>query len=186
MSKDYLTDFVLVGGTALSLQIGHRTSIDLDLFTNVDYAANEKYDLLLKDFELAEALVNDRSTLIIEIEGVKVDLIKFKYPFRAPIIEVDNIRLLSIEDIAPMKIDAITGRGKKKDFYDLYFLIQYFSLPQILQWYDQMFHHVTMFHVWKSLTYFEDAEGDADPLVFDKSITWPKVKSSIEAVVRQL
>lgn len=186
MAKDYLNEFVLVGGTALSLQIGHRTSIDLDLFSNSLFSADDLYEDLSADFSMATPFVKDRSTLITEIRGIKTDFIRFKYSFQKPIIEVDDIRLLDIEDIAPMKLDAIAGRGKKKDFFDLYFLLERYSLPEMLTWYTAMFQHTTVFHVWKSLTYFEDAESDGDPLVFNKTVTWGSVKERIKEEVAKL
>ena len=186
MTKPYLDSFVLVGGTALALQIGHRTSIDLDLFTHELFSAAAIYDQLEDELRVAEPFVKDKSTLLMEIEGIKTDFIRFKYPFQRPIIYSEGVRLLHIEDIAPMKLDAITGRGKKKDFFDLYFLLQRFSLPQMLDWYAAMFQHNTLFHVWKSLTYFEDAESDGSPLVFDKMVTWEVVKSAIQKAVAAL
>lgn len=186
MTKPFLDSFVLVGGTALALQIGHRTSIDLDLFTNELFSAADIYDQLGEDLHVAEPFVKDKSTLLTEIEGIKTDFIRFKYSFQRSIIHSDGIRLLHIEDIAPMKLDAITGRGKKKDFFDLYYLLQRFPLPQMLDWYAAMFQHNTLFHVWKSLTYFEDAESDGEPLVFDKMVTWEVVKSSIQKAVAAL
>lgn len=186
MTKPYLESFVLVGGTALALQIGHRTSIDLDLFTNESFSADDLYEQLGEDFQIAEPFVKDKSTLLTEIEGIKTDFIRFKYAFQRPVVNIEGIRLLSMEDIAPMKLDAITGRGKKKDFFDLYFLLQHFSLPQMLDWYAAMFQHNTLFHVWKSLTYFEDAESDGEPLVFDKKVSWELVKAAIRKAVTEL
>src|ERR1700733_2766246 len=109
MQKSYLEHFVLVGGTALALQIGHRQSNDLDLFTNQDFNTSELIPLLLNDYSLKPTLQMPQ-TLICEINNIKVDFIRFKYPFIRPVIETDGIRILSIEDIAPMKLDAITGR----------------------------------------------------------------------------
>ena len=121
MLKDYLKQFVLVGGTALALQIGHRKSIDLDMFTVKDFDSEKLVPKLLKEYNLVP-LLQMPQTLICEINGVKVDFIRFKYSFMRPIVKVGRIRMLSLEDIAPMKLDAITGRGNKKDFFDLYFL----------------------------------------------------------------
>ena len=89
-------------------------------------------------------------TLIIDIDNVKVDFIRFKYPFAFPFLQQDNITLLDLRDIAPMKIDAITARGRKKDFYDLFFLLRHFELDAMMQWYDAMFKKVTIFHIWKA------------------------------------
>jgi predicted nucleotidyltransferase component of viral defense system len=177
-TEDYLSDFVLVGGTALSLQIGHRKSIDLDFFTVSDFDSNlliahlsPKYNLTVRH--------QTAQTLIGMIDGIKVDFIRFRYPFIRPMISLEGIRMLSVEDIAPMKLDAIVGRGKKKDFYDLYFLLQQYNLKELLALYNEKYKHQSDFHVIRSLAYFEDAETDPDPLVFDTNLSWDSVKNAI-------
>lgn len=185
MQKDYLRQFVLVGGTALALQIGHRRSVDLDLFSVSDFDTDALLENLQQDFVVVPK-AQTKGSLIIEIEGIKVDFIRFKYSFVYPIHIVDEIRMLSIEDIAPMKIDAIAGRGSKKDFYDLYFLLEKFSIQQIIEWYSQKYQHSTLFHVIKSLTWYEDAEPQVLPDVLFKKVSWPQVKKRIEQVVATL
>jgi len=185
MLKDYLKQFVLVGGTALALQIGHRKSIDLDMFTVKDFDSEKLVPKLLKEYNLVP-LLQMPQTLICEINGVKVDFIRFKYSFMRPIVKVGRIRMLSLEDIAPMKLDAITGRGNKKDFFDLYFLLQQFSLETIFGLYKEKYPHQTIFHVARSLVYFEDAEANPDPIVFDKKVTWAKVKKTISKEIQKL
>ena len=182
-SESYLSNFFLVGGTALSLQIGHRKSIDLDFFTIVDFESSflinqllEKYNLIVRN-QTAQSLVG-------VIDGIKVDFIRFHYPFSRPVVEIEGVRMLSVEDIAPMKLDA--GRGKKKDFYDLYFLLQKFNLREILNLYSEKFKHQTNFHVIKSLSYFEDAEPEPDPIVFEKDLSWEKVKKTILSALENL
>jgi predicted nucleotidyltransferase component of viral defense system len=185
MGKDYLREFVLVGGTALALQFGHRKSIDLDMFTIQDFDTEKLVPALLKDYDLVPSLQLPQ-TLICNINGIKVDFIRFKYCFIRPIVEVAPIRMLSIEDIAPMKLDAITGRGSKKDFFDLYFLLQHFSLENLFELYKEKYPHQTVFHVARSLVYFKDAEDYPDPIVFDKKVTWAKVKKAISQEIKKL
>jgi hypothetical protein len=183
MAESALEQFNLVGGTALSLQIGHRKSIDLDLFTQQDFEAELILEHLIVAGYQPEVVFQQKQTLIVNIEGVKVDFIRFRYAFAHPIQLIDGIRLTSIQDITCMKIDAIMGRGKKKDFCDLYFLLQRFSLKEMMDWYSQMFRHSTLFHVYKSLTWFEDADVDGDLDVFDKNFTWEKAKKAIVKAV---
>jgi hypothetical protein len=173
-----LAHFVLVGGTALALQIGHRKSIDLDFFCPEPFDAHKLLSNLQDKYEIIAINIDD-NTLIAEVNGVKVDFIRFRYPFKKPYLIEDGITLLDINDIAPMKIDAITGRGHKKDFFDLYFLLKHFSLADILDKYKTMFGHSIIFHVLKSLTYFDDAELNPNPLTMDKSISWPIIKKKI-------
>lgn len=185
MQKDYLKQFVLVGGTALALQIGHRKSVDLDLFTIQDFSTDELLPTLLQDYRLQPDMQMPQ-TLICSIEDIKVDFIRFKYPFIRPFVEIDGIKMLSVEDIAPMKLDAITGRGSKKDFYDLYYLLQLFDLEKLFALYKEKYPHQTTFHVARSLVYFEDAENNPDPYIFDKKLTWTKVKKAIVKVIQKL
>ncbi len=186
MQKPYLNSFFLVGGTSLSLQIGHRQSIDLDLFTTENFDAELIYQHLEEDFNITQTLVKLKQTLILEIDNVKVDLIRFKYPLLFPIKQFEHLRLADIRDIAPMKLDAMSARGKKKDFFDIFFLLEKFSLEKMLEFHVNMYPHGTAFHIIRSLTYFEDAEADGDPIVFDKSITWEKVKKELREQVRKL
>jgi predicted nucleotidyltransferase component of viral defense system len=185
MQKEYLNSFVLVGGTALALQLGNRKSIDLDLFSNTDFASNELLTSLLNDYQI---LVNNQlsQTLITTINYVKVDFIKFHYPFIRPFLVIENIRMASLEDIAAMKLDAITGRGSKKDFYDLFFLLQHYSIDELFSFYTEKYPHQTTFHVARSLTYFDDADIQPSPIVFDKTITWETVKQKIISVIKAL
>jgi predicted nucleotidyltransferase component of viral defense system len=178
MQKEYLDSFVLVGGTALALQLGSRKSIDLDMFSNTEFSSNEILASLLSDYQI---VVNNQlsQTLISTINHVKVDFIKFHYPFIRPFVIIENIRMASLEDIAAMKLDAITGRGSKKDFYDLFFLLQHYSLDELFLFYTEKYPHQTTFHVARSLTYFDDAEIQPNPIVFDKNITWKAVKEKI-------
>jgi hypothetical protein len=100
------------------------------------------------------------------IQGVKVDLVHFKYAFHFPIIDMDSVRLADMRDVAPLKLDAVTKRGSKNDFYSMFFLLERFSLQQILDWCTQMYRHATSFHVIKSLPCFEDAAQKEGPIVF--------------------
>ena len=185
MQKEYLNSFVLVGGTALALQLGNRKSIDLDLFSNTDFSSNELLISLLNDYQI---VVNNQlsQTLISTINEVEVDFIKFHYPFIRPIVIIENIRMASLEDIAAMKLDAITGRGSKKDFYDLFFLLKQYSIDELFSFYTEKYPHQTTFHVARSLTYFEDAEMQPNPVVFDKTITWEVVKQKIISSIQTL
>ncbi len=184
-SRSYLEKFFLVGGTALALQMGHRKSIDLDLFTLEDY----NHEILLKqlqaEFEV-DVKVSTPSLFITDIDTVKVDFVRHRYPLMFPMLIIDGVRMPDIKDIAPMKLDAVTKRGSKKDFYDIYYLLQRMSLREMLDLYNNKYKLSTMFHIIKSLTYFDDAEEDIQPFVFDKKITWLKVKRFIQKSVQDI
>jgi len=186
MSLEALAQFYLVGGTALALQIGHRFSIDLDLFTTEPFDKPDLLDLLNIHFEDVTLESEGTSMLITNIDQVKVDFVKMGYPVLFPSIAIEGVRMLDIRDIAPMKLKAIAQRGSKKDFYDIYFLLPEIPLSEMLRLFSEKFQQQEIFHIIKSLTYFEDAEQYADPNVFDKMVTWAKVKNKILEVVQQL
>lgn len=182
--EPFLANNFLVGGTALALQIGHRLSVDLDLFTHTPFAGEQLLEVLQEKYTVQPLTVTN-TIFIVVVEGIKVDCVHFKYPFAFPLVITEGVRMADIRDIAPMKLDAVTKRGSKKDFFDMYYLFERFSPQQILQWYDQMFRHSTSFHVVRSLTYFEDAEQTEMPVVFDKKVTWAKVKERLVQIVRE-
>lgn len=186
MHKPYLKGFCLVGGTALSLQIGHRISVDLDMFTDTPFDVNALRSNLEDDFPVFQVILESQNTLITNINNIKVDFIRFKYGFKYPVIIENGTRLTDIKDIAPMKLDAITGRGKKKDFFDLYFLLKRHALPEILDLYQAKYRHTTIFHVIKSIIYFQEADAEPEPVIIDKSVTWIKVKRKLIEEVNKL
>ncbi len=174
----------LVGGTALALQLGHRKSVDLDLFGTIEITPEEIQEVCRKAGELEISKVS-RNINIFWIDGIKVDCVNYPYGWLDECRVLDGIRLASVNDIAAMKISAIINRGTKKDFIDLYFLLQEMSLNHILDLYDQKYPDGSRFIAIKSLTYFEDAESDPMPFMFN-DITWDNVKASIITEVRKL
>lgn len=118
------------------------------------------------------------------VDGIKIDIVNYNYPWiDEPVIE-DGIRLAGIRDIAAMKLSAITNRGTKKDFIDYYFLLQSYSLDELISFYRQKYSDAQLFTSIKSLTYFEDAETDPMPKML-VPIRWEDVKANIIAAVKQ-
>ncbi len=177
--------FFLVGGTALALQLGHRMSIDLDLFTTEPFNSSTLLETLATEFKISIEL-EEPNMLITNIEGIKVDFVKMGYPILFPTLLVEGIQMLDLRDIAPMKLKAIAQRGSKKDFFDIYFLLNIMPLETMISLFRQKFKMHEVFHILKSLSYFEDAEQSANPVVFDKSVTWKKVKVSINEAVKRI
>jgi predicted nucleotidyltransferase component of viral defense system len=121
LKEPFLANNFLVGGTSLALQMGHRFSIDLDLFTHDAFEADPLLEALRSKFKVQPLTVTD-TIFIAVVEGIKVDCVHFKYPFSFPVIQEDGVRMADARDVAPMKLDAVTKRGSKKDFYDMYYL----------------------------------------------------------------
>jgi predicted nucleotidyltransferase component of viral defense system len=177
MQMPEFRQFNLVGGTALALQIGHRISIDLDLFTHEEYEG-DKILQALQSLGNLDTLVINPPFLQARLDDVKMDFLKFPYAFVRDYTETEGVRLVSIENIAIMKLLAIARRGVKKDFFDLYFILERYRLGKILQIFEAKLPHVDLFHILKSLTYFDDAEPDGDPKMLIKT-TWKNVKKVI-------
>lgn len=172
------TDLRLVGGTSLALQIGHRISVDLDLFGNLD-ADEIAISRALSGYGHATRLRKTQNIHVYLINGVKVDLVNYPYPWLNELLVKDNLKLAAIKDIAAMKIAAVTGRGSKKDFVDIYFLLKQMRLMDMLNAYEKKYQDGSRFMALKSLIYFEDAEEDEMPRML-KPLTWQKVKDTIK------
>ncbi len=181
MQEPLLNDFYLVGGTALSLQIGHRISVDIDLFTNELFDSTFLSAELKQKYNFKQNL--DKGYFLQgQIEGIKVDILKYPYKPLNPIIEIESVRMVVLADIASMKLAAITNRGRKRDFIDLFFLLEKFSLKQIIEWYQQKY-DAEIFMLLQSLVYFDDADGDID-LNMIVSLDWENVKEEITTEVK--
>jgi predicted nucleotidyltransferase component of viral defense system len=178
---DVFQDLRLVGGTSLALQLGHRKSIDLGFFGKVDFEQIDVKEVFGK-FETVTAIKKSKNINIFEINGVKVDFVNYNYPWLQDLLIEDDLRLAQKKDIAAMKIAAITGRGSKKDFVDLYYLLNEFSIEQILGFYKQKYLDASEFIALKSLSYFDDANEDL-PLDMLKDISWENVKKRIRTQI---
>lgn len=180
MDLEVLQDFYLVGGTALALKKGHRFSVDLDLFTPNPFDNNQLIEKLTETFDSFILKSEGKNLIFAEIEDVKVDFVKMSYPVLYESTLFGNIRILHINDIAPMKLKAIVQRGSKKDFFDIFFILQEMSLTRLIDLYKTKFNQNEIFHVIKSLSYFGDAENDFNPVVFDSKVDWETVKKYLK------
>ena len=167
----------LVGGTALALQLGHRKSIDLDFFGTVDCEAEYLRESIAGIASLT-ILKESPHIHIYIVDGIKVDIVNYKYPWLDDVVLEQGLRLASVSDIAAMKITAIIGRGTKKDFIDIAFLLHHFSLEEILHFYAAKYNDSSVFMAMKSLAYFDDAEADPMPDMFVNQ-SWQQVKAHI-------
>lgn len=185
-SEEILNNFCLAGGTSLALQLGHRQSIDLDLFTTDDFDVNYLLEFLETNINF-HADFTAHNTLKGFIDTVKIDFITHKYPLVHNIRNIENIKLYSIEDIAAMKLNAIAGNGtRSKDFIDLYFLLKEYSVSQLLSFYSQKYNTRNTFHVVKSMVYFDDVSLQDWPLmVVEKDLNLKKLKKAIEKKVKE-
>ncbi|MBX2890510.1 MAG: nucleotidyl transferase AbiEii/AbiGii toxin family protein [Saprospiraceae bacterium] len=184
MALPEMQGFNLAGGTALALQIGHRVSVDLDFFGDVGFDTAEMMSAI-EEFAEVSIISQSRSILILNVNGVKVDVVRYRYPLLNPVLEVEGLRLLSPLDIGAMKLAAITNRGRKRDFFDLFFLLRQFTMRQLIDAYNAKYADGSEFLVMKSMVYFDDAEQDDQPGLLDSTVTWPEVKNAIEKAARK-
>lgn len=184
MQLPELADFLLVGGTNLSLRFGHRISVDLDLFTNLPFDREEVYNGIRKLLPQTILIDQRRQTIWLSIDGVKVDLILHEYPYLKGCEVIQKIRFLAVEDIIPMKLEAVATRGVKKDFWDIAELLNHFSLPQMLNFYQQKYPNSDPGHVLLDMTYFADADTEQlDPMGLN-DLTWNDVKDKMRQTLR--
>lgn len=183
--QSWIEPFYLAGGTGLALHIGHRQSIHFDFFTQEDFRTRDIIERLrsIGTFELFSEAQNTINGLLNE---VRISFFTYTYPL---ICELHNYQCLTITDmfdIALMKLEAISGRGSKKDFVDLYFLLNYFSLEKIFQIYEVKYGRAISnhYHLLKSLIYFADAETQPMPVMYSQ-ISWDNMKETIMAEVKK-
>lgn len=183
MSVAIFSQTRLVGGTSLALQLGHRKSIDLDFFGCIK-SENEEIKDVLRDIGRLSVIKESRYIKIYMVDDIKIDFVDYVYKWiDAPLCDGD-IRLASMKDIAAMKINAVEGRGTKKDFVDIYFLLRHFTLEQILSFYKAKYPENSEFRALMSLTYFDDAEPQIAPEMLIP-VEWEKMKETIRQAVRE-
>ncbi len=179
MRDPYLIRFYLVGGTSLALRLGHRRSVDIDLFTHEDFDANRFAEVLRDHHGLKNISVEENTVRGILMHGIKLDLIAHKYPLIASIDdEYGGIRMAGLADVAAMKLNAIANRGCKKDFWDYAYLLERFSAKQMLGFFEKKYRMADVWHVEKSLLYFDDAESDPSPVDYSGQ-SWERIKKKI-------
>lgn len=175
-------NFALGGGTNLALRLGHRLSIDLDFFTNTPYQNSFIFQAITKEFPSAELLFEQNQTMMFSIDSIKVDFILYPFKWLQPFETIDDARLIAVADIIPMKLQALSNRFSKKDFWDIAFLLNNFSLSEMLKIFSSKFPQIDTGYIIHSLTNFEDAEREQDPVeLISKS--WEEIKNELKKAV---
>ena len=184
---DSFQKFSLVGGTALSLRYGHRHSEDLDFFSNESFDRQLIIEELIKIYsnQFIHQETGFKKSLFCSIKDVKVDVVYYPHPLIRPLINEDDIIFYSDEDIAAMKIQAILGRGKKKDFWDLALLLEKHGLGNIIDWHTEKFpNQMLLISIPQTITYFDDANLSQDPICL-LGLSWEDIKNKIRTAVRE-
>jgi hypothetical protein len=181
-----LAPFYLAGGTGLALHLGHRCSVDLDLFTPESFNEDSVLQKVqtLRKFSL---MARQPGTLHAHIGETKVSFLSYVYPLLFPCKAFLDVRVADPRDIACMKVSAIASRGTKRDFVDLHAVAQHHGLPQILEWFKEKFAlaNYSPVHILKSLIYFDDAEKDPAPDML-VPFSWEEVRQFFTREVQRL
>lgn len=181
-----LDEFVLVGGTALSLQIGHRRSIDIDLFTVGAFPSETLPDFLSENAFSFHQQSRFKGGLLGHIDTIKVDFIRHAYPWVKFPDRIEGIRIASLEDIAAMKLNAISGNGTRlKDFVDVAYLSGYMTLTDMMHWYETKYPGVNGVMALKSLCYFSDIDFSVDIDYVDTNMNWKLIENRLVDMVKQ-
>ena len=180
-----LKNFYLVGGTSLALQLGHRNSIDIDLFTNNDFEPADIENYLKEKFSFRTTLAR-KGTLLAVVQNIKTDFIKHSYPLLLPPITEESITFLSKEDIAAMKLHAIIQSGKRlKDFIDIYFLLMHFSMQQMIEFFIEKYKYSNPMIAMKAVAYFDEIDESIDPPKLLKPLPIAEIKKRILTAVQK-
>lgn len=182
-----LKDAYLAGGTAASLQLGHRISVDFDFFSAKEFVP-KSFSIELSKLGSFDEEQADKGTVLGRFEGVSFSLFVYEYPLIYPPLRYLSLNIADIRDIAAMKIDAVATRGRKRDFIDLYFMCKSgYGLTELLAFYNKKYGKLAsnLIHIQKSLVFFNDAEPDETPRLL-REVKWEEVKRYFEGEIKKL
>ena len=183
---EFISQYYLAGGTGLALHLGHRISVDLDLFSNNQEAVNLLQRSVMRtmfEYPSLSITYDMDTTFVCTWHGVDIGFFRLNsYPLVTPVTLLDGVPIASIEEIGAMKLAAIIGRGTRKDLVDLYYILQIVPLEQIFEVANVKYAKVNTFPVTaaRALSYFDDAEMLPMPNMLEKT-SWNKMKKFLNA-----
>jgi len=174
--------FYLAGGTGLALQIGHRVSEDLDFFRDVSFDPNSLLFTLKSKTDSSEEVIIETHTLLVILEGARCSFFFYEVPLIYEPVVFEGLSVADWRDIVAEKFKTISQRGSKKDFYDILAVMRskMLTIEETVSIFKKRFGQTGLntYHVLRSLTYFEDADGEPDPsMLKGYTFTWEEVKS---------
>jgi hypothetical protein len=177
----------LAGGTALALQVGHRVSVDFDFFTNDEFDPAAILRAVQATSAEVQSLKLEAGTAVMIVDGVKVSLFQYPYPFAEPAERFSGATVAGIVDIAGMKLIAIMQRGARRDFVDLYAVLKTTPFRVIAHNVLQRFGPTLIEPViiGKALAWFADADAQPDPMYLGKPLQWSAIKRFFRSSVPQ-
>lgn len=184
MLDEKLNGFFLAGGTALSLLIGHRISIDIDLFSQFPFDENA-LSTHLESYERFQLNYIHSNTIKGQMKDVQVDIITHAYPLIKNVLKIEDVRLADIEDIAAMKLNAIIGNGTRiKDFIDIAFISSFLSLQQMTDAYETKYASRNPVMVLKSLMYHQEINFNEPIRMIHGAFKWEPIKLRLDEMVK--
>jgi hypothetical protein len=186
MQDEKFRNFNLAGGTALTLYIGHRKSIDLDLFTPNDFDSKSLEEYLIDRYNFKASYL-EKNTLKGTVNDVKIDCITHNYPYlEKPFQSKEGIRLYSIKDILAMKLSVIADNGTRiKDFVDIAFLSSKLALNEMLNAYEKKFPNSNAVRPLKGLTYFQDINFQEPVQLINGTFKWEKIEKRLQDMTKK-
>jgi Nucleotidyl transferase AbiEii toxin, Type IV TA system len=184
-ADEKFNDFNLVGGTALALQIGHRISVDIDLFAKSEFDSLKMADYLEDKYKAVEVQTS-RSGVFCFVDGIKIDMLTHDYNWLAPPSTIENIRLASLDDIAAMKVHAIVNSGARlRDFADMYFILEHRNLDQVLKAYINKYPNSSTEIAKLGLLYYNQISTKTDINYIGRERNWPEITERLKEAVVQ-
>ena len=173
--KEVYGKFYMAGGTGLALQLGHRKSFDIDLFSREDFDI-ERYSQIILSIN-GKILREQRGTIDAVIDDIKLTLLFYPYKLLETLHKIEQIKVAGIKDVACMKVVAISQRAEKKDFYDIYEILKIIPPGELKKLFLEKYgdDKINCYHILKSFFYFEDVESSPDPVSL-KNTGWDDIK----------
>lgn len=184
MDMPLLAGFRLAGGTSLALQIGHRTSVDIDLFTDTGFDKKNLQSSLLHEFPSFQLLWQNENGFSANVNNVKIDVFNGRVRFINEPVKDEGLRLFDKKEVGAMKLEAITDRKTKKDFCGLYFLLHLYSLAELVESFRMKYPFIDYKFVIESLWLIDRAD-DSEPPVMSKDFSWTDGKEYILSCVKK-
>ena len=179
-SESLLSSFNLVGGTSLALRLGHRKSVDLDLFSKEDFDLQEIKEMLVNQYDFKVGYEKGK-TLKGFIGKVMVDLIRYDYPHIQPVETEEGLRLESLPDVVAMKLSTICDNGSRiKDFIDIAHLSAVYSFAEMLGFYSQKYPNSNLIMPAKALVYFNDINFNESVVMMQGQFDWNKIAKRLD------
>ena len=174
-------DLYLAGGTALAFHLGHRRSVDFDFYRVQKFARGELLESFAQELgqDEVEIVRNWDNTLEINIEDIHLSCFHYRYSLLEPTIDLQGVKIASVNDIAAMKMVALVQRAKVRDYIDIYYLIKKIGLPALLELAVNKYPRFNIYQALQALTYFTDVEEDIEAkrgLVIDPDFSWREAK----------